>query len=51
LQSLLSAAKSFRYEVTDFDFRVALFFTRLYNRFLRPGIAAIAPKLHAIPTT
>jgi hypothetical protein len=29
--------KSFRYEVTDFGFRVALFFTRLYNRLLRPG--------------
>ncbi len=28
---------SFRYQVTDFGFRVALFFTRTYNRLLRPG--------------
>ena len=32
--------KSFRYQVTDFGFRVALFFTRTYNRLLRPGLAA-----------
>jgi len=31
---------SFRYQVTDFGFRVALFFTRTYNRLLRPGFAA-----------
>lgn len=31
---------SFRYRVTDFGFRVASFFTRLYNRVLRPGLAA-----------
>jgi hypothetical protein len=30
---------SFRYRVTDRGFRVALFFTRLYNRILRPGSA------------
>jgi hypothetical protein len=30
---------SFRYRVTDRGFRVALFFTRLYNRILRPGFA------------
>ena len=31
---------SFRYRVTHLGFRVALFFTRLYNRLLRPGLAA-----------
>jgi len=31
---------SFRYRVTDFGFRAALFFTRTYNRLLRPGFAA-----------
>lgn len=31
---------SFRYQVTDFGFRVALFFTRTYNSLLRPGFAA-----------
>ncbi|HEY7244138.1 MAG TPA: hypothetical protein VH678_09680, partial [Xanthobacteraceae bacterium] len=43
--------KSFRYEVTDFGFRVALFFTRIYNRLLRPGIAAMVSNLHTVPTT
>src|SRR6266705_2255494 len=38
---------SFRYRVTDFGFRAALFFTRLYNRLLRPGLAAALPTLHA----
>jgi hypothetical protein len=32
--------KSFRYRVTDRGLRVALFFTRTYNRLLRPGLAA-----------
>jgi hypothetical protein len=41
---------SFRYRVTDFGFRVALFFTRLYNRLLRPGLAAALPALRAITT-
>jgi hypothetical protein len=40
--------KSFRYQVTDFGFRVALFFTRVYNRILRPGLAAALPELRAI---
>ena len=31
---------SFRYRVTDFGLRAALFFTRAYNRLLRPGLAA-----------
>jgi DNA-binding HxlR family transcriptional regulator len=39
---------SFRYQVTDFGSRVALFYTRLYNRLLRPGLAAALPALRAI---
>jgi hypothetical protein len=42
--------ESFRYRVTDFGFRVALFFTRTYNRLLRPGLAAALPALRAIAT-
>jgi hypothetical protein len=41
---------SFRYRVTDFGFRVALFFTRTYNRLLRPGLAAALPALRAMTT-
>jgi hypothetical protein len=43
---------SFRYRVTDFGLRVALFFTRTYNRLLRPGprrSAARAPRDHNPP--
>jgi hypothetical protein len=43
--------KSFRYRVTDFGFRAALFFTRLYNRLLRPGIAAVLPGLRAVDSS
>ena len=39
---------SFRYRVTDLGWRVALFFTRAYNRLLRPGLAAALPALRAI---
>src|ERR1700738_14079 len=39
---------SFRYRVTDFGFRAALFFTRLYHRLLRPGLAAALPTLRAV---
>ena len=39
---------SFRYRVTEFGFRTALFFTRAYNRILRPGLAAALPALRAI---
>ena len=39
---------SFRYRVTEFGFRAALFFTRLYNRLLRPGLAAALPGLRAV---
>lgn len=41
---------SFSYRVTDFGLRVALFFTRAYNRLLRPGLAAALPALRAIAT-
>lgn len=43
-------ANSFRYRVTDFGLRIALFFTRTYNRLLRPGLAAALPALRAIAT-
>jgi hypothetical protein len=39
---------SFRYRVTEFGLRVALFFTRTYNRILRPGLAVALPGLSAI---
>jgi hypothetical protein len=32
-----------RYHVTDFGWRVALFFTRTYARVIRPGLAQIVP--------
>jgi hypothetical protein len=35
--------KTFRYRVTQFGWRAALFFTRAYNRMLRPGLAAALP--------
>jgi hypothetical protein len=44
-------AATFRYRVTTFGFRVALFFTRAYNRILRPGLAAALPRLHSINPT
>ena len=41
--------KSFRYRVTDSRLpRIALFFTRTYNRLLRPGLAAAHSGLRAI---
>ncbi len=39
---------SFRYRVTEFGFRAALFFTRVYNCLLRPGLAAALPILRAV---
>jgi hypothetical protein len=39
---------SFRYQITTFGLRAALFFTRAYNRHLRPGLAAAIPTLRAI---
>jgi hypothetical protein len=41
---------TFRYRVTEFGFRAALFFSRAYNRLLRPGWAAAAPALHSTST-
>jgi hypothetical protein len=41
---------SYSYRVTQTGFRIALFFTRTYNRLLRPGLAAILPKHAALPT-
>ena len=41
---------SFRYRVTEFGFRTALFLTRAYNRLLRPGLAAAVPALHSTST-
>jgi hypothetical protein len=32
-----------RYQVTDFGWRVAFFFTRMYARLIRPGLAYILP--------
>jgi hypothetical protein len=43
-------SNSFRYRVTEFGLRVALFFTRAYNRILRPGLAAALPMLRAVDT-
>jgi hypothetical protein len=42
---------SFRYRVTQFGLRAALFFTRAYNRLLRPGLAAALPSLRASNAT
>jgi len=36
--------QSHRYRVTDLGARSALFFTRTYNRLLRPGMAAVLPR-------
>lgn len=41
---------SFRYRVTEFGLRAALFFTRAYNRLLRPGLAAALPGLRSTET-
>ena len=35
--------KTHRYQVTDFGFRAALFFTRTHARLYRPGLAAVLP--------
>jgi hypothetical protein len=42
---------SFRYRVTEFGFRAALFFTRAYNRLLRPGLAAAIPAMRNSSTS
>jgi hypothetical protein len=38
---------SHRYRVTEYGLRAALFFTRTYNRILRPGWAQVLPSLPA----
>jgi hypothetical protein len=37
-----------RYQVTEFGWRAAFFFTRIYARLIRPGLAQIVP--NAPPT-
>jgi len=41
---------SHRYQVTSLGWRTALFFTRTYNRLLRPGLASVLPS-HAAAAT
>ena len=41
--------KTHRYQVTDFGFRAALFFTRTHARLFRPGFAEVLPKLANAP--
>ena len=41
---------SLRYRVTDFGLRAALFFTRAYNRLLRPASAAALPGAAPVAT-
>ncbi len=36
--------KTHRYQVTEFGWRVAFFFTRTYARVIRPGLACIVPQ-------
>jgi hypothetical protein len=36
-------AGTHRYRLTDFGLRTALFFTRIYNRILRPGLGRLLP--------
>ena len=42
--------RSHRYRVTDAGFRTALYFTRTYNRLLRPALAVVLPSHHAAAT-
>jgi hypothetical protein len=37
--------KTHRYQVTEFGWRVAFFFTRTYTRIIRPGLAYILPQV------
>ena len=39
--------KTHRYQLTEFGLRAALFFTRTYNRILRPGLAQVLPSVPA----
>ena len=40
-----------RYQVTDFGWRVAFFFTRTYARVIRPGLAQITPNALPVDST
>jgi hypothetical protein len=40
-----------RYQVTDFGWRVAFFFTRTYARVIRPGLAQIIPNAPPVDST
>ncbi len=40
-----------RYEVTEQGLRYALFFTRSYDRILRPGLAAVLPHQTLLDST
>jgi hypothetical protein len=40
--------EGFRYRVIDFGLPIALFFTRTYNRLLRPAVAVAFPILGAV---
>ena len=37
--------KTHRYQVTDLGFRAGLFFSKVYSRILRPGIAFVLPEI------
>ena len=37
--------RTHRYEVTEQGFRYALFFTRVHDRLLRPGVLALYPNV------
>jgi hypothetical protein len=39
---IVRQARTHRYAVTDLGLRVALFFTRSYNRVVRPGLSEVA---------
>ena len=39
--------KTHRYEVTDLGFRAGLFFSKVYSRILRPGVAFTVPQVVA----
>lgn len=43
--------RTHRYEVTDPGLRYALFFTRSYDRILRPGLAAVLPDQTAVDSS
>jgi hypothetical protein len=43
--------KTHRYRITDLGLHTALFYTRVYSRILRPGLALVSPQApEASPT-